>query len=198
MAGVNQRFFVDSKGRIHEASVSESVARLKEMFPEIDPSAIETQTMMERAHRLLANAREAEWSQWGLTGSRFILLRLLYSAPARRQTMSEIASHMNLGPNSVTQLIDAMAKGGLVQRETASEDKRVIYASLTEKGEALFAQVMPQTAKRVAQAFAPLSANERDILRHLLAKLRMHLLSNEALLEEDHPSDSSRGAPRHD
>ena len=191
---MNHRFLVDAKGRLQETAVSESVARLHEMFPGIDASAFETETMLERTHRLLALMRDNEWSQFGLTGSRFILLRLLYVSPSKRLTMSEIAANMNLGQNGATQLVDAMCDAGLVERRPGDEDRRVIYANLTAKGLALFERVLPLTAQRIERVWAPLSQNEREVMRHLLAKVRMHLLATEALLEEDHSSD--RGGAR--
>jgi MarR family transcriptional regulator, 2-MHQ and catechol-resistance regulon repressor len=190
---ISQEFIVDGRGRLHERYVLESVARLKQMFPEVDPAALETQVMLERSHRLLANARQSQWAKFGLTGSRFILLRLLYASPDKRLTMSEIAANMNLGANGATQLVDAMARAGLVKRETADNDKRMIYAALTARGEKLFSEVMPETAKRTKQAWAPLTDDELELMRHLLAKVRLHLLTNEALLEEDHPSDEAKG-----
>jgi len=190
-ASVNHRFEVDGKGRINETSVSESMQRLEQMFPDIDRSALETQIMLERSHRLLANVRDREWHQFGLTGSRYILLRLLYVSQSRRLTMSEIAANMNLGQNGVTQLVDAMCEAGLVERKPADEDRRVIYATLTANGSALLEQVLPLTTNRIARAWAPLTEKEREVLRHLLAKVRMHLLATEALLEDDHPSDGN-------
>jgi MarR family transcriptional regulator, 2-MHQ and catechol-resistance regulon repressor len=190
---ISQQFIVDGRGRLHERYVLESVARLKEMFPEVDPAALETQVMLERSHRLLANARQSQWAKFGLTGSRFILLRLLYASPEKRLTMSEIAADMNLGANGATQLVDAMSRAGLVKRETADNDKRMIYAALTARGEKLFSEVMPDTARRTKQAWAPLTEEELDLMRHLLAKVRMHLLTNETLLKEDHSSDEAKG-----
>ncbi len=195
-SSVNHRFVVDGNGRVRETAVAESMSRLQQMFPDIDGSALETQIMLERSHRLLANVRDTQWSQYGLTGSRYILLRLLYVAPSRRLTMSEIAANMNLGPNGVTQLVDAMVDAGLVERRAGDEDRRMTYANLTDKGKELFEFVLPLTAKRIERAWAPLSKSEREILRHLLAKLRMHLLANEALVEEDHPSDKNSAKPR--
>ena len=95
-------FVVSGEGRVRETSVQDSIQRLKDMFPDLDASAWEAQVMLERTHRLLANLRDAHWTKYGLTGRRFILLRLLYTTPHKRLSMSEIASHMNLAPNNVT------------------------------------------------------------------------------------------------
>jgi MarR family 2-MHQ and catechol resistance regulon transcriptional repressor len=161
------------------------------MFPRLDLSALETLIMLERAHRLLAVDRQVLWSRYGLTGSRFILLRLLYSVPGRRLNMSEIGANMNLGANGVTQLVDAMSRAGFVERQTGEDDKRVIYAALTKKGEHLFSTVLPKTVERLHGALALLDDEEREILRHLLTKMRMHMLSNKELVLGDHPSDGA-------
>jgi MarR family 2-MHQ and catechol resistance regulon transcriptional repressor len=102
---------------------------------------------------------------------------------------------MNLGQNGVTQLVSAMCDASLVEREPGDEDRRVIYANLTAKGSALFERVLPPTAQRVEHVWGPLTQNEREVMRHLLAKVRMHLLATEALLDEDHSSDQNRTKP---
>jgi MarR family transcriptional regulator, 2-MHQ and catechol-resistance regulon repressor len=186
----DNHFFVDNDGLIHETPVVEAARRLEATFSEVDIAALEAELMLERTHRLLAGDRDAHWAQFGLTGSRFILLRLLHGLPSQKLTMGEIAVRMNLGPNNVTQLVDALTERGLVERQAGEYDKRVVYAALTQEGSDLFSLVMPQNARRIAKAWSPLNAREKRVLSHLLAKVRMHMLSSEALLEVDHSSDS--------
>ena len=186
----DNHFFVDNDGLIRETPVVEAARRLEAIFSEVDIGALEAELMLERTHRLLASDRDAHWARFGLTGSRFILLRLLHGAPSQKLTMGEIAVRMNLGPNTVTQLVDALTERGLVERQAGEYDKRVVYAALTEQGSELFSLVMPQNARRIANAWAPLNAREKRVLSHLLAKVRMHMLSSDALLEVDHSSDS--------
>jgi MarR family 2-MHQ and catechol resistance regulon transcriptional repressor len=177
-------FVVSGEGRVRETSVQDSIQRLKDMFPDLDASAWEAQVMLERTHRLLANLRDAHWTKYGLTGRRFILLRLLYTTSHKRLSMSEIASHMNLAPNNVTQLIDGLERDGHVRREADGDDKRMIYATLTPQGEALFIEVFPENASRIADAWSDLTEQEKQLLSHLMARLRMHLLTQDARLRE--------------
>src|SRR3990170_5843791 len=178
------QFVVSGDGRVRETSVQDSIQHLKDMFPDLDASAWEAQVMLERTHRLLANLRDAHWTKYGLTGRRFILLRLLYTSPQKRLSMSEVAAHMNLAPNNVTQLIDGLERDGHVHREADGEDKRIIYATLTHQGEALFIEVFPENASRIAGAWSDLTEQEKQLLSHLLARLRMHLLTQDARLRE--------------
>src|SRR3954465_11521601 len=132
-----QRFIEDENGEIHETSIRAAVGRLRELFPEMDVTSLEANTVFERPHTLLLNMREAAWASFGLTGRRFILLRLLYTSDRRRLSMGEIASQMNLGTNNVTRVVDGMERDGLVERLTGPEDKRVVFATLTQQGEEL-------------------------------------------------------------
>jgi MarR family 2-MHQ and catechol resistance regulon transcriptional repressor len=178
------QFMVSGEGRVRETSVQKSIQRLKDMFPDLDATAWEAQVMLERTHRLLGNLRDAHWTKYGLTGRRFILLRLLYTTPGKRLSMREIAAHMNLAPNNVTQLIDGLERDGHVRREADAADKRMINAVLTEQGETLFIEVFPETATRIAGAWSDLSEQEKQLLSHLLARLRMHLLTQDARLRD--------------
>ena len=177
------QFVVTDDGGVYEASVRETVTKLKELFPDIDPTSLEANLMMERSHRLLAGQRESHWARYGLTGRRFILLRLLYISHQKRLSMSEIAAEMHLGMNNVTQLVGGLVRDGLIERVAASEDKRVVHAVLTLKGEQMFTAVFPENTSRIEAAWATLTVSERKVLIHLLSRLRLHLLAGQAKLE---------------
>jgi MarR family 2-MHQ and catechol resistance regulon transcriptional repressor len=186
------QFFVDESGRLHESSVYESLQKLYDVYPTLDLVSMEAEIMLERCHRLMALERDTQWAPLGLTGSRFILLRILYAAEDRRLTMGQISSQMNLEPNNVTQLVGALVTQGLVRKAQAGSDKRVIFAMLTPDGEDVFLRAMESSARRVDQALGVLDDRERLNLTHLLAKVRMHLLANASQLDEDHSSDQNR------
>jgi DNA-binding MarR family transcriptional regulator len=190
--GMQYQFFVDESGRLHESSVYEGLSRLFDLYTGLDLTSMEVEIMLERCHRLLALERDAKWAPLGLTGSRFILLRLLYSSPDKRLTMGQIAGQMNLEPNNVTQLIGSLVTQELVRKENDLADKRVFYAVLTPEGEDVFLTAMQEGAARIQHAFSVLDVRERQNLGHLLTKVRMHLLANASRLAEDHPSDSNR------
>jgi DNA-binding MarR family transcriptional regulator len=197
MAGpARYQFFVDESGRLHESSVYENLSRLLEVYPALDLNSMEAEIMLERCHRLMALDRDAIWAPLGLTGSRFILLRLLYAAGDRRLSMGQIASQMNLEPNNITQLVGTLVAQGLVRKESDDADRRIIYAKLTSEGEGVFLTAMEAGSERIKHALGVLDARERQSLSHLLTKVRMHLLANASRLEEDHSSDRIRLAKR--
>jgi MarR family 2-MHQ and catechol resistance regulon transcriptional repressor len=174
------QFEVSPEGQVREAAIHEAVERLKERFPGLDTGALEATLMLERAHALLVDSRAPYWTRFGITAKRFILLRHLYLAPGKRLSMGEIATVLNAGTPNVTQIIGGMVRDGLVTRTTAEEDKRVVYAVLTRKGDEVFENVFTQNAARLKDSWAPLTDREKQQLVNMMSKLRIHLLAKNA------------------
>ena len=174
------QFEVSPDGQIREAEVHEAVERLKESFPDLDAGALEVTMMLERAHTLLVDARAAYWAKFGITAKRFILLRHLYLAPGKKLSMGEIATVLNAGTPNVTQIIGGLVRDELVTRTTAEEDKRMIYAVLTRKGEEVFESVFSANAARLKDSWTPLTDREKQQLVSMMARLRIHLLAKNA------------------
>jgi DNA-binding MarR family transcriptional regulator len=84
---------------------------------------------MHTQRRLLASI-EAE----GLPGASFEALRLLLASDDRRMPMSRLARDLAMTAGGLTKLADRLARDGLIDRRNSSDDRRVVYAALTEKG----------------------------------------------------------------
>jgi len=84
-----------------------------------------------------------------------------------------------------TQLVDGMERDGLVERQTGPEDKRVVFATLTQQGEALFASVFPRNAQRIEHSWSSFTDEEKQTLTQLMVRLRIHLLKEEAGAKAD-------------
>jgi MarR family 2-MHQ and catechol resistance regulon transcriptional repressor len=171
------QFEISRDGHLRETEVHEAVSALKQLFGEIDPLALEATLMLERTHSLMTDERSAYWSRFGITARRFILLRHLYLAPARRLSMGDIANVLNAGTANATQIVAGMVQDGLVERVVAEDDRRVVFAVITPKGEEVFRNVFTQNAARLKESWTPLTDREMQILIDLLTRLRVHLLS---------------------
>ena len=62
------------------------------------------------------------------------VLLYLEGAPCGKLTMSALAQSVLLSQSGVTRLVDRLVQSGLVVREGCSEDRRVMYAQLTDDG----------------------------------------------------------------
>jgi DNA-binding MarR family transcriptional regulator len=74
--------------------------------------------------------------QAGLTLSQYdVLLRLSETADGRMR-MSELAEAIVYSTGGLTRLFERMCRSGLTRRENSTEDRRVVYAALTDDGRA--------------------------------------------------------------
>ena len=86
-------------------------------------------------------------------------------------TMTNIADQTLTSLSSTTLLVDKLVKGGLVTRLRTEEDRRVVYAKLTEKGEKLYQnqiEFLRLTSKKI---LTPLSGEEKDLLIKIFKKI---------------------------
>ena len=77
----------------------------------------------------------------------------LEAAPARKLTMSELAQSVLLSQSGVTRLVDRLVRSGLVVREGCAEDRRVMYARLTEAGHEALCDARPTLIEGVRRRF---------------------------------------------
>jgi DNA-binding MarR family transcriptional regulator len=124
-------------------------------------------------------SRRVKPSQLSL--GRYNVLRLLYLAEERRLLMSELSEALEVSPTVITRLVDTLAEGGHVERTGHNTDKRKTWATMTDAGVALFESEWPPMAAMVQDLWQGFRDTEKRMLVHLLAKLRLNLLSLEAL-----------------
>ena len=77
----------------------------------------------------------------------------LERAPGAKLTMGELAQSVLLSQSGVTRLVDRLVHAGFVVREGCSEDRRVMYAQLTEEGRQAFCDARPTVIEGVRRGF---------------------------------------------
>jgi DNA-binding MarR family transcriptional regulator len=102
--------------------------------PEREPDLTQQWTAVVRGvqaaqQRVLAAVADSE-----LPGQWFAASQLLLAAPDRRLPMSRIARDLSMTTGGFTKLADRLAREGLIDRRGAAGDRRVIYATLTDRG----------------------------------------------------------------
>lgn len=105
----------------------------------------------------------------GLSASQFSAMKAL--RVHGRLAQREIARYILKSGGNITVLVDDLESEGYVVRERDTADRRVIYVSLTEQGEALFDGLYPGHLERIREAMAGLSEAECVQLNALLRKV---------------------------
>jgi len=105
----------------------------------------------------------------GLTASQFSTLKVLrIHGPL---ALREIAKYILKTGGNMTIVVDNLERDGLVVRDRDTEDRRIVYVRLTQKGEELFDRIYPEHLERIRQAMGGLTDAECEQLMNLLNKL---------------------------
>jgi DNA-binding MarR family transcriptional regulator len=97
-----------------------------------------------------------------------------------RLRVGELADRTSIEFSTLSRLIDALQRRGLVARKPAKDDARVVHVSLTARGRAVTRQLLPEAVALERRMIAGMSAAEVGDLRRLLEKLYENIRGEEA------------------
>ncbi|KQX60714.1 MULTISPECIES: MarR family winged helix-turn-helix transcriptional regulator [unclassified Paenibacillus] len=126
----------------------------------------------------IALSRASEWvnahgdrdiRNYGLNRTEFGVLELLYHKGA--QPIQQIGGKVLMSSGNITYVVDKLEKKEFVKRKTSTEDRRLIFAEITEKGKQFIEEVFPKHTEVIEKAVAGLTAEEKKIASQLLKKL---------------------------
>lgn len=103
---------------------------------------------------------------YGLSTAQFDVLAQI--GVANGITQQALAQSLLVTKGNISQLLDRLEQQGIVTRR---HEGRTNYLFLTERGQELFVEVVPEQEARIADLFAVLSVEEQAQLLMLLRKL---------------------------
>lgn len=123
-----------------------------------------------RAARRVRRGLADRLAPLGLTPAQARALRVIskHGEPPR---MAELAERLGIVPRSATTLVDALEAQGLIRREPDPDNRRATRVVLTEDGRAALGRMHDAHVQGVEDLFAPLSPEQRETLRDLLAAI---------------------------
>ena len=109
-----------------------------------DTTLTETwQELQARHARVTAALERALQERHRLGVSEFHVLELLATAPKDHCRMQDLSGSVHLSQSALSRLVGRLEQDGLVERSMCSEDRRGIYAALTEAGRERYEQARP-------------------------------------------------------
>lgn len=108
----------------------------------------------------------------GITFQQYNVLRILRGAGPDGVPTLEIADRMIEKAPGITRLIDRLEAKGLVERRRCTEDRRVVYGTISAAGLDLLASLDPQVDATDESAMENLNDEEQRTLIGLLDTLR--------------------------
>jgi MarR family 2-MHQ and catechol resistance regulon transcriptional repressor len=156
-------------------AILEGVKQYAAMLESADSQSIAIILTLWQANHVQMLANHRAFDSLGLpvslTGTRLTILRTLYFAPERTMSLSAIAKATGTNLTVVSNLIDALKKGGLVHRTGSKLDRRVSIAQLTPEGEEAFHRILPVMSSRMADACNQFSEDEKAQFLSFLQRL---------------------------
>lgn len=127
-----------------------------------------------RVHKVLLEKVQADLSAADLPPLEWYdLLLELDMAEGNRLRLYDLGQRMVLSRSNLTRLCDRLEKEGLISREQCAEDRRGLFAALTQKGAEIRRAMWPVYRRSVEQHFsAHISEQEAAELAAVLLRVR--------------------------
>ena len=143
-----------------------------------DVSTLEVGQAYFELHHQLHRLVDQTMSSAGLSLARAkVLMRLSERGPMNQ---ASLAGLLGFAPRSVTDIVDALERDGLVARTEDKRDRRARIVALTPAGHDAFATAQLTRRKVMDEIFGSLSARERASLAALLTTIRRNLPSGDS------------------
>ncbi len=163
-------------GRMEHDSVDDAMAEWQREWPSLDRSAMGVVNRIGRVENHLDRRFKATLSAHDLSYYAFKLLSTLRrGGPPYRMTPTDLSRRLLVSGGTMTNQIDQLEAAGLVARQPAPEDRRVVMVELTAAGRERIDAAMVDHAvdeRRVLEVLSPdQSAELARLLRTLLISL---------------------------
>jgi len=115
----------------------------------------------------IANFVERELKEFDISREQLSVIHYLDTAEVDKMTVNELRETLIDDKPNVSRILNKMVEKGLVRKERQTDDQRVVYVSLTEKGRKLH----KQADEKITGHNVRLSPKECETLIELLMKV---------------------------
>jgi DNA-binding MarR family transcriptional regulator len=126
---------------------------------------------LSRTNDVLASEFSSLFREHRLSASQYNALRILRGEGSPLPCL-EVAARMITRLPDITRLVDRLEEAGLVERTRCTEDRRVVWVGITDKGREVLAGLDPPVRDLNTRLLGHLSPAELAELNRLLVKAR--------------------------
>ncbi len=127
--------------------------------------------LLTHLQQCISKSLEDALKDYGLSVAKYNILNALAEGGGRLP-FSTLVEQLGCVRSNVTGLVDRLQEDGLVRRVDHPEDRRMLFAELTEAGQALFTATAPGYDAAIERVFGALDEKQRDTLGQLLRILQ--------------------------
>ncbi|MEP7288932.1 MAG: MarR family transcriptional regulator [Chloroflexota bacterium] len=126
--------------------------------------------LLTHTQHFVTHESEEALKEHGLSLAKYNILNALAQSGGRLP-FSVLVDRLGCVRSNITGLIDRLQEDHLVQRVDHPEDRRMLFAELTDEGRALIEVAAPCHAKAIQKAFSGLTEEQQELLNKLLHDL---------------------------
>lgn len=160
-------FQCDDQGRLFDPRIR---ALLRKQGRPVTPGT-EALAALRILGKKMHMAFERWTEQYGLSEGRFQILVRLNHVESGRLTMGDLAEVLDVSPRTVTGLIDNLERDGLVRRVDNPNDRRAVYAEITDAGKGILKKVWREAVAGQSALTRGISDEDLIQVRHLCLRL---------------------------
>jgi MarR family transcriptional regulator, 2-MHQ and catechol-resistance regulon repressor len=135
-----------------------------------DPLAHRALQALLRAESAVRRRLVVELEREGVSAAGFSALVVLTTAGGALE-LKTLRRRLGWSKPNATEVTATLEAGGLVLRDRAQDDRRIVVVELTSRGRELVERLFPAHAERVSEAFGALDEAEKRRLAELCRKL---------------------------
>ena len=125
--------------------------------------------VLSKSYRSIIDKAVKDIRNYDLSPSEFGILDVLYTKG--NVSLQQIGDKLLISSGTMTYNVDKLERKGLLIRIPCSEDRRVIYAQLTDKGRELYKRIFPLHSQSVHRMMNSLGREQKQNLIALLKTL---------------------------
>lgn len=165
--------------KVVEDHIDRVIAEWKRERPDYDLAPVEIIGRAGRIMEYVDQGLEAKFQEFGISRATFdVLAALRRAGKPYRMPQRDLMQRLMRTSGSMSLRIDALEREGFVSRLPDKEDRRLVFVSLTPKGQALIERVIPDHLGNETALLAGLSRADRDQLKSILRKWLISLEDN--------------------
>lgn len=150
----------------------QTINTFKNRFTEMDPNALKSWLNLLKKARELEENLNTFLNEKGLQQSRFFSLILLARNPSGLK-ISALAKGIGVSKPTMSGLIDRMERDGLIIRTFPIESRRECLILLSDKGDKILSETLPEHYKRISEIFNAFSDKDHENLNNVLSKINI-------------------------
>ncbi len=128
--------------------------------------SLKLMVVLSKAYKSIMDQAAKDIKRYGLSASEFGIMDVLYNKG--KLPLQQISDKILITSGTMTYNMDKLVKKDWVKRVPCTEDRRVIYAELTESGREQFALIFPGHVEHIQQMMSGLTSEQKQTIIELL------------------------------